>query len=183
MEYLKKIVLGIFVFHCRFFAKILKFEKYSLAIAIILVTSKTFAIEINDIILVHVTDVKPSISEDGKSLILKTGGSIVTNVNYPDGKIFYDARDFSKPSRATLHWSLNAVTRSAGLLTQNGKFFNGIPVRYVILEPISSLKDSLWGERLMIYILLEITRSPKKQFLLFQKMIQICFPRLVLFQR
>jgi hypothetical protein len=102
------------------------------------------AIELDDLVLVHCTNVKPSISEDGKSLVMKTGGSKVSILMEDDGKSSEIKRSFSKPHRATLHWSLNGVTSVLGAEI-SGKFVYGMPAKYVVLEPISYLKDSLWG--------------------------------------
>ena len=99
------------------------------------------SISINDLMVVHVTDVRPSL-RDGR-LVMKTGGSSVS-FEHGDNKIFMKKRDFSRPHRMTLHWSLNGVTRVAGFQYDKVTLY-GIPARYAIVEPISALKDELWG--------------------------------------
>lgn len=99
------------------------------------------AILINDLMLVHITDVRPSLC-DGR-LVMKTGGSNIS-LEYRDDKIFIRKRDFSHPYRVTIHWSINGVTRIAGF-TQGDTTTYAIPARYAIIEPISALKDELWG--------------------------------------
>lgn len=99
------------------------------------------SLSIDDLMLVHITNVRPTL-QDGK-LIMKTGGSTAT-LKYQDNKIFAGPRDFSCPHRVTLHWSINGVTRTAGIQNERGNFY-GISARYAIIEPIAELKDELWG--------------------------------------
>jgi hypothetical protein len=104
-------------------------------------------LNLNDIVLVHVTNVKPSISYDERAVILKTGGSYFSSLEYKDdGQIIASERDFSRPYRVTLHWSTNGVTRVAGAIVDGKRHF-GVPARYIIIEKISALKNSLWGGR------------------------------------
>ena len=104
-------------------------------------------VSLKDIILVHVTSVKPSVSDDGSSLVLKTGGSYFDSLEYKDdGRIIAGNRDFSRPYRVTLHWSTNGVTRAAGAKI-NGECHYGVSARYVVLEPILALRHDLWGGR------------------------------------
>ena len=99
------------------------------------------AISIDDLMLVHITEVRPSFC-DGR-LVMKTGGSKISCA-YRDDKIFTTKRDFSCPHRVTLHWSLNGITRVAGI-QKDDVTVHGIPARYAIIEPISELKEELWG--------------------------------------
>lgn len=100
------------------------------------------SLTIDDLMLVHVTNVRPTL-QDGK-LIMKTGGSKAT-LEYRDNKIFAGPRNFSRPHRMTLHWSLNGVTRTAGIKENKNSIHYGIPGRYAIIEPIRELKEELWG--------------------------------------
>src|SRR5579883_1850506 len=100
------------------------------------------SLSIDDLILVHVTHVRPALC-DGR-LVMKTGGCCCDSYDASDNKIFVREQNFSKPRRMTLHWSLNGVTRIAGF-KQGGTTIYGIPARYAIIEPISALKEELWG--------------------------------------